>query len=272
MAESLALRAEVISIGDELTSGQRLDTNSQWLSLRLAELGIQTICHTTVADDLQICADAFRLAAQRADIVVCSGGLGPTLDDLTRQAMADAFQAPLELDADSLEKIEQMFAQRQRPMPENNRLQAMFPSGSRVIPNPHGSAPGIDLSVATSQRPSRVFALPGVPAELKQMWLESVAPRIEESLRDGTDRSLDRWRYRAIKLFGIGESDVEVKLPTLIEPQTRADSGDHREPRDHHSADCGAHRERRTVQRVNWPHSARNRARAGGFDFWSPRR
>ncbi len=217
MADSLTRRAEVISIGDELTSGQRLDTNSQWLSQQLAELGIQTMRHTTVADDLQSCVDAFRLAAQRADLVLCSGGLGPTLDDLTRQAMADAFHAPLELDVDSLEKIQQMFAQRQRPMPENNRLQAMFPHGSRIIPNPHGSAPGIDLSVGTPQHSSRIFALPGVPAELKQMWSESVAPRIEEMLCDGDDHVPERWRYRAIKLFGIGESDVEVKLPTLIE-------------------------------------------------------
>ncbi len=207
------MRAEIISIGDELTSGQRLDTNSQWLSMRLGELGIATLLHTTVGDDLASNIDAFALAAKRAEIVVATGGLGPTLDDLTRQAMADAFDAALELDPNSLKKIEQMFAQRQREMPERNRLQAMFPRGSRVIPNPHGSAPGIDMTVDSGGRISRLFALPGVPAEMRQMWYESVVPRIEESL----GASQGHLRQHAVKLFGIGESDVEVRLPKLID-------------------------------------------------------
>ncbi len=211
------MQAEVISIGDELTSGQRLDTNSQWLSTRLGELGITTIRHTTVGDDLAQNINAFSLAAQRAEIVVATGGLGPTLDDLTRQAMAEAFAAPLQLDQESLQKIEQMFASRNRPMPDRNRLQAMFPNGSRVIANPHGSAPGIDLSVDLPgelvRRSSRLFALPGVPAEMKQMWYESVVPRIEAMLGGNQGRL----RQHAVKLFGIGESDVEVLLPDLID-------------------------------------------------------
>lgn len=210
------VKAEVISIGDELTSGQRLDTNTQWLSLRLGELGVATVRHTTVGDDLSSNIDAFALAAGRADIVVATGGLGPTLDDLTRQAMADAFAAPLELDLESLKRIELMFAQRNREMPERNRVQAMFPRGSRVIPNPHGSAPGIDMTVAMTidgeAQSSRIFALPGVPAEMKQMWFESVVPRLEQSL--GTHQG--PLRHHAVKLFGIGESDVEVRLPDLI--------------------------------------------------------
>lgn len=211
------MQAEVISIGDELTSGQRLDTNTQWLSLRLGELGVATVRHTTVGDDLASNVDAFALAAQRANIVVATGGLGPTLDDLTRQAMADAFQAPLELDLESLKKIELMFAQRNREMPERNRVQAMFPQGSRVIPNPHGSAPGIDMTVSRNAEgkvgDSRIFALPGVPAEMKQMWYDSVVPRIEQSL--GAHQG--PLRHYAVKLFGIGESDVEVRLPDLIQ-------------------------------------------------------
>ncbi len=210
------VKAEVISVGDELTSGQRLDTNTQWLSLRLGELGVATVRHTTVGDDLSSNIDAFALAAQRADIVVVTGGLGPTLDDLTRQAMAEAFDAPLELDVESLKKIELMFAQRNREMPERNRVQAMFPRGSRVIPNPHGSAPGIDMTVSWGVDGkvcnSRIFALPGVPAEMKQMWFESVVPRLEQLL--GTHQG--PLRYHTVKLFGIGESDVEVRLPDLI--------------------------------------------------------
>jgi nicotinamide-nucleotide amidase len=207
------MQAEVLAIGDELVSGQRLDTNSQWLSARLAELGIATLKHTTVGDDLTTNVDAFRLAAQRSDIVVATGGLGPTLDDLTRQALAQAFDAPLELDVDSLRHIQQLFAQRTREMPERNRSQALFPRGSRIVPNPFGTAPGIDLTVTQGPRPCRIFALPGVPAEMKQMWTDSVAPRIEQVL----GQSQGSLQQRVIKLFGIGESDVEVRLPDLIQ-------------------------------------------------------
>ncbi len=169
--------AEVISIGDELTSGQRLDTNSQWLSTRLGELGVEVRFHTTVADELAANVAVFRAAIERADIVVASGGLGPTADDLTREALAVATGRTLELDAKALEYIVALFARRRRPMPESNRLQAMFPAGSRVIANPTGSAPGIDLDAPRAgKEPCRVFALPGVPAEMRLMWAETVAP------------------------------------------------------------------------------------------------
>jgi nicotinamide-nucleotide amidase len=207
------VEAEVISVGDELTSGQRLDTNSQWLSQRLGEMGIRTTRHTTVGDDLAANIDAFRQAAARARFVIISGGLGPTLDDLTREAMAEAFGKQLELHAPSLEHIESMFIRRQRPMPERNRVQAYLPAGSQPIPNPHGTAPGVDLSVTIgANNRCRLFALPGVPAELQQMWIESVAQRIESEIGN----TQGQLRYHAIKLYGIGESDVEVKLPTLI--------------------------------------------------------
>lgn len=207
------MQAEIIAIGDELISGQRLDTNSQWLSGQLASLGIQTIRHTTVGDDLEGNIEALRLAARRAQVVVLTGGLGPTLDDLTRQAMAVAFDRPLELNAESLEKIRQMFRKRNRDMPERNQIQAHFPQSSLVIDNPYGSAPGIDLTVEANENTARFFALPGVPAEMKQMWHESVVPRIEEMLGD----SRGPLRFHSLKIFGIGESDVEVRLPTLIE-------------------------------------------------------
>lgn len=210
--------AEVISIGDELVSGQRLDTNSQWLSQQLGDLGVQTIRHTTEGDDLQRNIEAFRQAAARADIVVCTGGLGPTLDDLTRQALSQAFDLPLELDAGSLRHIEGLFALRHRTMPEQNRVQAMFPAGSFPIHNPQGSAPGIDLVVDVSQfagaagKKCRFFALPGVPAEMKQMWSGTVATAIETML--GEHRG--KLYYHCLKLFGIGESDVESVMPELI--------------------------------------------------------
>jgi len=211
------MKAEVISIGDELTSGQRLDTNSQYLSQRLGDLGIAVAFHTTVGDTLQDNIDVFRIASQRADIVVASGGLGPTADDLTREAMSAAFGLPLELRSEALQHIESLFSKRKRAMPERNRVQAMFPETSEIIENPHGTAPGIDLSVANTTSSGdthrcRLFALPGVPAEMKEMMERTVEPRLIQQSGAGTKR----WRYHSIKLFGIGESDVEKELPDLI--------------------------------------------------------
>jgi len=201
--------AEVIAIGDELTSGQRLDTNTQWISERLGELGVRTLFHTTVADDIESNIQAFRLAAERVDLVVCTGGLGPTADDLTRQAIAQAFDRPLERDDAALAHIQSLFSRRGREMPERNVIQAEFPAGSRVVPNPHGSAPGIDLSVNDT---CRIFALPGVPAEMKEMWRETVFPAIS-IMTSGSRRML---RHKRLKCFGVGESDLERMLPDLI--------------------------------------------------------
>ena len=207
--------AEVISIGDEEASpsGQRLDTNSQWLSTQLGMLGVAVGFHTTVADNLDANVQVFQQAAiERADIVVASGGLGPTADDLTREAIAAATGRPLELDQQALDYITALFARRKRPMPESNRLQAFFPAASRVVPNPTGSAPGIDIDAPREGRkPCRIFALPGVPAEMKRMWDETVAPAIA-----GMFESPRVIRHRRIKCFGVGESDLEAMLPDLI--------------------------------------------------------
>lgn len=206
------MRAEVISIGDELTSGQRLDTNCQWLSLRLAELGVETAFHTTVADDLDANIEVFRHALARADVVVSTGGLGPTADDLTREVLAKSVGAELVLYEEALRHVEGLFARRGRPMPERNKIQAYFPAGSRVIHNPEGTAPGIDLDVPRAGRsPSRAFALPGVPAEMKEMWTATVGPAIAAMLPEA--RVI---RHRRIKCFGVGESDLEQMLPDLI--------------------------------------------------------
>lgn len=207
------MHAEVIAIGDELTSGQRLDTNSQWLSERLGDLGIRVLYHTTVGDDLAANVRVFREAFDRADVLVCTGGLGPTADDLTRQALADATGTQLVLDEAALAHIRALFARRKRPMPERNVVQALFPAGSSVVPNPHGSAPGIDLSVPRAGRaPCRVFALPGVPAEMQEMWEQTVAPQLLAAI--GPPRLI---RHHRVKCFGVGESDLEQMLPGLIE-------------------------------------------------------
>src|SRR5947209_7150892 len=129
------MKAEIISIGSELTSGQNLDTNAQWLSLRLEEIGIHVGWHTTVADDLEDNVAAFRIATGRATLVVATGGLGPTQDDLTREALAKLLGVELVFDEGSFKVIEQLFASRKRAMPERNRIQAMFPAGSQPIFN-----------------------------------------------------------------------------------------------------------------------------------------
>jgi nicotinamide-nucleotide amidase len=192
------MRAEIISIGDELTSGQRLDTNSQWLAERLLEIGVPVAFHTTVGDTLADNVLVFRQAAERSDIVVATGGLGPTADDLTRQALADVAGV-----------------RRKRDMPPANVVQAMFPQGSRPIANPNGTAPGIDIEIPRAVgKPARIFALPGVPAEMKEMWAATVAPAIQEML--GVRRVIAHYR---IKCFGVGESDLEAMMPDLIARQ-----------------------------------------------------
>jgi nicotinamide-nucleotide amidase len=208
------MNAEIIAIGDEITSGQNLDTNTQWLSQRLEELGVRVLYHTTVGDELAPNVEVFRHAMARADVIVATGGLGPTADDLTREALAEATGRPLQLDSDALEYIRGIFLTRlNRPMPTSNELQAMFPAGSRVVHNPHGTAPGIDLEVVREGRsPCRVICLPGVPAEMVEMWHDSVAATIVGFI-GGSPRVI---RRRLIHCFGAGESQLEAMLPDLI--------------------------------------------------------
>ena len=203
--------AEVISIGDELTSGQSLDTNTQWLSQRLGELGIWVVYHTTVGDHLPAVVDVFRTAIGRADVVVATGGLGPTDDDLTREALAATVDRPLVCDESALEHIRWLFARRGREMPEQNQRQAMLPEGSRLVTNPHGTAPGIALEIPRQDAsPVRVYSLPGVPAEMRQMWEQTLAEELRPLAGDRVILT------RAVKVFGAGESAVEAKLPGLI--------------------------------------------------------
>ena len=205
------MKAEVIAIGDELVTGQRLDTNSRWLSAELGVLGIPVTFHTTAADTLEAGLEAFRLACGRADVVVSTGGLGPTADDLTRDVLSSLAGVPLQLSQAALAAVEERFARRGMPCPESNRRQALFPAGSSPIPNPHGTAPGIDMVVTVGSRRSRVIALPGVPAELKPMWTASVAPSLAASLPEAATIV-----QRRIKCFGAGESAVEAMLPDLV--------------------------------------------------------
>jgi nicotinamide-nucleotide amidase len=205
------MKAEVLSIGSELTTGQNLDTNSQWLSLRMAEIGIRVGWHTTVADDLQDNVDALRIATQRAQLVLATGGLGPTLDDLTREAVAKVAGVELVFDEPSFEHIKQLFARRNRQMPERNRVQAYLPAGAEVIPNPFGTAPGFAMSLSpclpVSLSPCLLFAMPGVPSEMYAMYNELVKPRL---LKLGFGGGVQI--QRKVNAFGTGESHIEEKL------------------------------------------------------------
>jgi nicotinamide-nucleotide amidase len=200
------MKAEVISVGSELTSGQNLDTNSQWLSRRLAEIGIPVAFHTTVADDLADNVAVFQAACARADLVLVTGGLGPTQDDLTREALAAAAGLDLVEDPTSLEQIRQMFARRGRAMPDRNHVQALFPRGAEPLPNDCGTAPGIWLAVGRAV----VAAMPGVPSEMRVMFEAQVRPRLAARGMGGGVVV-----QRKLNTFGWGESAVEDKLLDL---------------------------------------------------------
>ncbi len=202
------MKAEIISVGSEITSGQCLDTNGQWLSLRLGEIGIPAGWHTTIADDLQDNVDAFRLAAARAQLVIITGGLGPTLDDLTRDALANAAGVELVFHAETFEKIREMFARRRRTIPERNRVQAMFPQGAEPIPNERGTAPGIFMRLGSAI----IVAMPGVPSEMFAIYEHWVRPRL---LKLGLGGGVQI--QRKINCFGTGESHIEEKLADLTQ-------------------------------------------------------
>jgi nicotinamide-nucleotide amidase len=199
------MKAEIIAIGSELTCGARLDTNSQWLSCELEALGWTVQRHTTVADGREAMVRVFQEAAQRSRIVLITGGLGPTLDDITREALADAVGQELVEDPESLQHIESLFRSRGREMPERNKVQALRPAGAVSLHNAHGTAPGILLELP---EPHCLFAvMPGVPAEMRRMFHEELVQRLPAS---------DVYVQRTmIRTFGYGESDAERLLGEL---------------------------------------------------------
>jgi nicotinamide-nucleotide amidase len=199
------MRAVVIAVGDELVSGRTVDTNSAHVAAALAEAGVQPHRQITVGDAEDDIAEAVSEAAAAAEVVVVTGGLGPTADDLTRQGLAKALGAELALDEASLSEIEAFFRLRGRRMRGANRVQAMVPAGAEALPNPLGTAPGIAARLGRA----RVFALPGVPHEMERMFAEQVAPRLPAG-RGATFT-------RLVHAFGAGESDIAAEIADLMD-------------------------------------------------------
>ncbi|ELR73538.1 Molybdopterin binding motif protein [Fulvivirga imtechensis AK7] len=189
-------KAEILTIGDEILYGQLLDTNSQWMSAELDSIGIKTIRKTTVSDSREDILTAFREAELRADIILITGGLGPTNDDLTKPCLSEYFDSPIVMNEQALKELTEFFSSKGRELNEVNRLQAALPECSDMISNPLGTACGIWI-----HRNGKVFvSMPGVPHEMKRMMTDTVIPRLQQTYQT------DVIYHKIIKTIGIGES------------------------------------------------------------------
>ena len=202
------MTGEIIFTGTELLLGQILNTNAQFLQQELSALGIDLYYQITVGDNLQRCADAINQASGRADLIMIGGGLGPTEDDISRDALAQALQVELAQDPAALAVVRRFFDQRGLPLSQNNLKQALIPVGGTVVDNPIGTAPGIIL-----EREGKTYILvPGPPPEFNMMVRERIIPFLRGKLanRVGVIQS------RVLKCCGIGESLLDEKLSDLL--------------------------------------------------------
>ncbi len=204
----MSLKCEVLSTGDEVLTGQIVDSNAAWLAEQLGTQGFDVTRHTTVGDDRGDLESAFREIGARADVCVCTGGLGPTVDDLTTEIASKVAACGLKLDQAALDRMQMMWAARGRPMPENNRKQAMLPETSEVLVNPVGTAPGFTMRIGHTQ----FFFMPGVPSEMKKMFTEQVLPRLEKLRPEKTV-----FDVKVLRTNGLPESKVDEILAGLEE-------------------------------------------------------
>ena len=205
----MAHTAEILSVGTELLLGSIVNSDAQMISRELSALGINVYYHTVVGDNPGRLEQAVEVARQRADILITTGGLGPTCDDLTKQTLARCFGLELVYDPRSMERIEAYFARLDRPCTENNRQQAYLPEGCVILDNDWGTAPGC----AFYARGTHVIMLPGPPSECRPMFLERAVPYLR-SLGEGVIVS------RTLRLFGTGESMVEARLRARMNAMT----------------------------------------------------
>jgi nicotinamide-nucleotide amidase len=199
-------KASIVSIGNELLNGHTTDTNATYICRQLLSVGVPVVSVYAVGDDISKIVEALKRAAEDGDIVIATGGLGPTDDDLTRQAFAELLKAGLVLDERLLEGIGEFFKKRELAMPEKNRIQACIPKGAKAIENPIGTAPGI----LAKMKGKILLALPGVPAEMKAMIENSVLPRLRKE--GGGEWTV----IKKVRCFGAGESAIAEKLGDLM--------------------------------------------------------
>ncbi len=199
------MKAEIIAVGSELLTPDRVDTNSLFLTEELNKLGIEVLRKTIIGDNRELLAEAFRDALNRVPVVISSGGLGPTEDDLTRETVAELLGRRLQRNDAVVRAIEARFRSFKREMPAVNLRQAMVPEGAEVLENPRGTAPGLWLE----DKGRMVALLPGPPRELKPLFLEQVLPRLRQ--RAGAIRML----HRELHVTGLGESHVEERIKSI---------------------------------------------------------
>lgn len=207
------MRAVLLTIGDELLIGQVVDTNAAWLGEQLSLLGIDVIRTVTVGDDLVELGRELARAVVESDLVVTTGGLGPTHDDVTREAIAEVYGVDLEFHRETFDRILRRFESRGRRMPDSNRTQALVPAGFTVLPNPAGTAPGLwhegDSSGDDGDDRGMVAVLPGVPHEMKRLFRDEVQPRV---LKRGDVRMIE---HLTLRTAGIGESNLQDAIGDL---------------------------------------------------------
>lgn len=204
----MTLCGEVLAIGDELLHGALLDTNSKWIAQQLEAVGVPVVRFTVASDDPAVLRDAMAQACARADVVVATGGLGPTLDDRTRDVAAELQGRPLAFDERSWQNIRDYLGRRGRPVPDSNRRQAMFPVGATVIDNPVGTAPAFSLRLGRGL----LFALPGVPREMQTLLRESVLPAIRAL--PGLTPTVQHW----LRLVGPSEALLGERIAAFMVP------------------------------------------------------
>ena len=205
------MNAEIIGVGSELLLGQIANTNAQFISKGLAEIGVNVYYHTVVGDNQDRLRQAIETAEKRADLIIYTGGLGPTKDDLTKETVAEYIGKTLITDHESMANIEDYFEKISRSMTENNRKQALVIEGSEVFPNHHGMAPGM----AVSHGEHIHVLLPGPPSEMQPMYKDYLEPFL---LKDMGRR--ERIESRVLRFFGIGESQLETDIEDILDAQT----------------------------------------------------
>lgn len=205
------MNAEIIAVGSELLLGQIANTNAKFISGQLSELGINVYYHTVVGDNVQRLEDAITIAESRANLIIFSGGLGPTKDDLTKETIARHLGVELEMDNVALTFVEDFFARRNVVMTDNNRKQALVLAGSEVLANHHGMAPG--MLFTNSER--TYILLPGPPKELEPMFQFEAKPKLAAMLNAG-----GLIMSHVLRFYGIGESALEHSIQTILDEQT----------------------------------------------------